>query len=293
MATRIECLLSFATAVRSLPHRLVIGLVLFTSIVGCVVLGPLWYPVSPTAIDLALASHPPSWQHPFGRNDLGQDILARVLAGGRISLTIGIGSTAIALMIGFVVGTLSGMAGGWIDMVLMRITDSMLSLPHLPFLLLISFLFQQPLNQLLGSVYGPFVLMVLVIGGMGWMPIARLVRANILTMREMDFITAAWMIGASPLRIVLVHMLPNIVNPILVASTVSMSSAMVTESTLSFLGLGFPPGTPTWGRMLYEARNYLDITPHMAIFPGLALFLTMLSIQIIGDAMQEQLDPRR
>lgn len=274
-------------------RRVVSGIALFVAIVGCVAFGPLLYPTPASTINLSLANHPPTWDHPFGLNDLGQDMLARVLAGGRISLTVGIGSTAIALFLGTLVGVLASVGGSVADGLLMRLTDLFLSLPHLPLLLLILFLFQESATRFLGPDYGIFVLVVLVIGLLGWMPIARLVRAGVLTIREMDFITAAWMIGASPLRVVLFHILPNVINPVLVAATISVGSAIVTESTLSFLGLGFPPDTPTWGRMLYDARDYLDIAPHMAVFPGLALFLTVLSIQTIGDGLQEQFDPRR
>jgi peptide/nickel transport system permease protein len=277
----------------SYQHRVISGIGLFLAIVGCVVFGPLLYPVPASTINLSQANHPPTWEHPFGLNDLGQDMLARVLAGGRISLTVGIGSTAIALLLGTLVGVLASVGGSVADGLLMRLTDLFLSLPHLPLLLLILFLFQESATRFLGTDYGIFLLVVLVIGLLSWMPIARLVRAGVLTIREMDFITAAWMIGASPLRVVLFHILPNVINPVLVAATISVGSAIVTESTLSFLGLGFPPDTPTWGRMLYDARDYLDIAPHMALFPGLALFLTVLSIQTIGDGLQEQLDPRR
>jgi peptide/nickel transport system permease protein len=258
-----------------------------------VALGPFIYPTFADTINIARANEPPCWNHPFGLNDLGQDVLARVLVGGRISLAVGLCSTLVASLVGTTTGLVAGYVGGVADTLLMRLADLFLALPHLPLILLVVFLFREPVGSLLGPDYGIFALLVLVIGGLTWMSVARLVRASVLSVREMDFVLAAWAMGASPGRVILRHILPNTLSPVVVAATLAVSSAIVTESTLSFLGLGFPPDTPTWGRMLYEAKDFLDIAPHMAIFPALALFLTVLSINYLGDALQTTLDPRQ
>jgi peptide/nickel transport system permease protein len=265
--------------------------VLLLVVIG-VVVGPLVYSPSPTHIDFAQALLLPSLAHPFGTNDMGQDILAQVLMGGRISITVGFCTTAVALLFGTLVGAVSGFAGGVVDILLMRLTDLFLALPLLPLLLLIMHLFQKPVTSAMGNEHGTFALIVLVIGSLTWMEVARLVRAHILSVREMDFVTAARVLGASPLRLVWSHILPNVQASVIVAATLAVSRAIVTESTLSFLGLGFPPDTPTWGRMLYESRDFLDIAPHMAIFPALAIVLTVLSVNFIGDGLQRVLNPR-
>ena len=255
-------------------------------------IGPLLYPVSPNTIDFSRALAPPGWPHPFGCNDLGQDMLARVLAGGRFSLAVGLCAMVIASLVGTLVGTLAGVGGGLLDVLLMRITDMFLSLPILPLLLLIIFLFREGVSRVWGAEQGVFVLVVLVIGGLTWMPVARLVRAGILVVREMDYVTAARTVGVPLPRLVWYHILPNVISPVIVAATLTASQAIVTESTLSFLGLGFPPDTPTWGRLLYESRDFLDIAPHMALFPGLAVFVTILSLHALGEGVQRMLDPR-
>ncbi len=279
---------------RFLRHPFAVaGVLLLLTIVGSVMFGPLVYTTPMDTIDFALAMQPPSLAHPFGCNDLGQDILARVLVGGRISIMVGICAMIVAVGLGALIGTVSGFAGGMVDMLLMRLTDIFLALPVLPVLLLILFLFREPSTKLLGPEHGIFALVVLVIGGLTWMSVARLVRANVLTVRQQEFVMAARVLGASPIRVLWYHILPHVVSPIVVAATLSVSAAIVTESTLSFLGLGFPPDTPTWGRMLYDAKDYLEIAPHMAFFPGLAIFLSVLSMTYIGEGVQDALDPRR
>lgn len=269
------------------------GALVFGGVVLVVVVGPLLYPHTPSHIAFSRALCSPGWEHPFGCNDLGQDVLARVMAGGRVSLAVGLCSVAITIGVGVLVGTLAGFVGGVTDALLMRVTDVFLSLPPLPLLLLMLFLFREPVTSLAGPEAGIFVLMVVVLGGLSWMPVARLVRAMVLSVREMDFVVAARVLGASPLRIVWYHILPQVPGLVIVAATLSMSRAIVTESTLSFLGLGFPPDTPTWGRMLYEARDFLSSAPHMAVFPGLAVFLTVSSINFMGEGLHDILDPRR
>ncbi|MDZ8023872.1 MAG: ABC transporter permease [Nostoc sp. DedQUE11] len=268
------------------------GMVILLIIVLSVIFGPFIYQIPLNKIDFAKSTLGPSWAHPFGTNDLGQDILARVLHGGRISIAVGIFSMLVAITLGTLIGALAGFYGGWLDIVLMRFTDLCLALPRLPLLLLVIFLFRDAIKAIAGPEIGIFVLIVLVIGGLNWMSVARLVRAGFLTVRELEFVTAARALGASPARLIWVHILPNVISPVLVAATLSVSTAIVTESTLSFFGLGFPPDVPTWGRMLNEGQNFLEYAPHIVIFPGTAIFLTVLSINYIGDALRDALDPR-
>ncbi len=260
-------------------------------VLGCT-LGPLIYTASPSQIDFSRSQMPPSWAHPFGTNDLGQDGLARVLRGGRVSLSVGITSMLVAITAGTLIGAISGFYGGWLDVALMRFTDLFLSLPQLPVLLLVIFLFRESLRRLAGPETGIFMLMVLVIGSLNWMSVARLVRASFLSVREMDFVLAARAIGAPARRLIWVHIFPNVLSPVIVAATLSVGTAIITESTLSFLGLGFPPDVPTWGRLLFDARHYLEQAPHMAFFPGLMIFLTVLSINFVGDGLRDALDPQ-
>jgi len=175
----------------------------------------------------------------------------------------------------------------------MRITDLFLSLPILPLLLVIIYLFRDSLRAAFGPELGIFLMIVGVIGVLTWMPVARLVRASFLSLKQKEFVEAARSIGARDRRIIVRHILPNVLSPVLVAATIGVGGAILTESTLSFLGLGFPPDVPTWGRILFDARNYLDIAPHWAIFPGLCIFLTVLSINFIGDGLTDALNPRK
>lgn len=269
-----------------------LGLIILTLIILSIVVGPFFYSVPIDAIDFGQASAPPSWQHPFGTNDLGQDQLARVLFGGRISLTVGIAAMAVAIFLGTAIGAIAGFYGGFVDSLLMRLTDLFLSLPQLPLLLLVVYLFRDTLKAIAGPELGIFVLVVIVIGGLNWMSVARLVRGNVLKLREMEFMSAANALGASPVRLISVHVLPNVLSVIIVAATLAVGNGIITESTLSFLGLGFPPDVPTWGQMLFQAKDYLTWSPHMALFPGLAIFLTVLCINYIGDGLRDALDPK-
>lgn len=269
-----------------------LGLIILTLIILSIVVGPFFYSVPIDAIDFGQASAPPSWQHPFGTNDLGQDQLARVLFGGRISLTVGIAAMAVAIFLGTAIGAIAGFYGGFVDSLLMRLTDLFLSLPQLPLLLLVVYLFRDTLKAIAGPELGIFVLVVIVIGGLNWMSVARLVRGNVLKLREMEFMSAANALGASPVRLISVHILPNVLSVIIVAATLAVGNGIITESTLSFLGLGFPPDVPTWGQMLFQAKDYLTWSPHMALFPGLAIFLTVLCINYIGDGLRDALDPK-
>ncbi|MGF1539146.1 MAG: ABC transporter permease [Pleurocapsa sp.] len=269
------------------------GTIVILIIIIAVIFGPFIYLVPVDKIDFTQATAPPSWQHPLGTNDLGQDQLARMLRGGRISLSVGIAAGAIAIVLGTIIGAVAGFYGGIVDTLLMAITDLFLALPQLPLLLLIVYLFRDSLKAIAGAELGIFILVVFLIGGLNWMSVARLVRANFLKLKEMEFVSAATAIGAKPRRLIWIHLFPNVLNIIIVAATLAVGNAIITESTLSFLGLGFPPDVPTWGRMLFDAKDYLTSAPHLALFPGMAIFLTVLSINYIGDGLRDALDPKQ
>jgi peptide/nickel transport system permease protein len=275
-------------------HKLAsFGAVVLLTMVVTVLAGPIVYRVPIDEIDFKAKLRGPSMAHPLGTDDLGQDVLARMLYGGRISLAVGIAAMLIALTIGVTVGAVAGHFAGVADHALMRVTDLFLSLPQLPLLLLIVYLFRDSLKKLLGPELGVFVMIVAVIGGLRWMPVARLVRAQFLSLREQQFVEAARGLGAPPFRQVIRHILPNAMGPVIVAGTIDVAAAIIAESSLSFLGLGFPPDIPTWGRILFDAKDNLDFAPHWAIFPGTAIFLTVLSINYIGDGLRDALDPRK
>jgi peptide/nickel transport system permease protein len=275
-------------------HRLaVFGATVLGIMVVAVLLGPFVYRVPIDEIDFKAKLRGPSVAHPLGTDDLGQDLLARMLYGGRISLAVGIAAMLIAITIGVAVGATAGHFAGAMDHVLMRITDLFISLPQLPLLLLIVYLFRDILKKALGPEAGVFVLIVAVIGGLRWMPVARLVRAQFMSLREKEFVEAARSLGAPPFRQVIRHILPNALGPVIVAGTIDVAAAIIAESSLSFLGLGFPPDIPTWGRILFDAKDNLDFAPHWALFPGTAIFLTVLSINYIGDGLRDALDPRK
>ena len=199
----------------------------------------------------------------------------------------------VSLLVGTLVGAIAGIARGSIDAVLVLLTDLFLSFPQLPLLLLVIYLFRDALKAVVGPEGGVFILVVAVIGGFRWMPVARLVRAQFLSLREKEFVEAARALGASTLRQVMRHILPNALGPVIVAGTINVADAIIAESTLSFLGLGFPPDIPTWGRLLFEAKDYLDIAPHLAMFAGAAIFLAVLAINFVGDGLRDVLDPRK
>jgi peptide/nickel transport system permease protein len=275
-------------------HRLaMVGSAVLAVMVGAVLLGPLAYRVPIDDIDFKSKLQGPSLAHPLGTDDLGQDLLARMLYGGRISLAVGVVAMLIAISVGTAVGAAAGQIGGAIDSALMRVTDLFLSLPQLPIFLLIVYLFRDPVKKVLGPEAGAFVLIVAVIGALRWMPVARLVRAQFLSLREKEFVESARALGVPQMRQVVRHILPNALGPVIVAGSLDVAAAILLESTLSFLGLGFPPDIPTWGRILFDAKDNLDFAPHWAIFPGTAIFLAVLSINFIGDGLRDALDPRR
>ena len=275
-------------------HRLAVAsAVILLAMILAILFAPLIWKVAINDIDFTARMQTPSWKHPFGTDDLGQDLLARMLYGGRISLAVGLSAMVVALTVGTIIGAVAGMSRRWVGPALMWLTDLFLSLPALPLLLLVIYLFRDALKAAFGPEGGVFVMIVVVIGGLRWMPVARLVRAQFLSLREKEFVEAARALGASKVRQVVRHILPNALGPVIVAATIDVAAAIIAESTLSFLGLGFPPDIPTWGRILYDAKDYLDIAPHWALFPGAAIFLTVLSINFIGDGLRDALDPRK
>ena len=275
-------------------HKMaVVSLVILLSMVLLVVFGPLVWKVAINDIDFSARLKGPSLTHPFGTDDLGQDIFARMLYGGRISLAVGFAAMLMAIVVGVTVGAIAGMSRGAVDAALMWLTDLFLSLPQLPLLLLLIYLFRDSLKAAFGPEVGVFIMIVLVIGGFRWMPVARLVRAQFFSLREKEYVEAARALGASTFRQVVRHILPNTMGPVIVAGTIDVAAAIIAESTLSFLGLGFPPDIPTWGRLLFDSKDYLDIAPHWALAAGTAIFLTVLTINFIGDGLRDALDPRK
>ncbi|MBV8494895.1 MAG: ABC transporter permease [Alphaproteobacteria bacterium] len=275
-------------------HRLAVAsLVILAFMILAVAVGPYVWRIPINDIDFSAHLDGPSWAHPLGTDDLGQDLLARMLYGGRISLSVGLSAMAVAVVVGIIIGSIAGMSRGWVDAGLMWLTDLFLSLPALPVLLLLMYLFRDTLKAAVGPQLGIFFLIVVVIGGFRWMPVARLVRAQFMSLREKEFVEAARALGATRWRLVVRHILPNSLGPVIVAGSIDVANAIILESTLSFLGLGFPPDIPTWGRILFDAKDYLDIAPHWALFPGAAIFLAVLTINYIGDGLRDALDPRR
>ena len=273
-------------------HKLaIVGLVVFSLIILAVLIGPFIYTADPTYIDIMVSNSGMTAQNPLGTNNLGQDTLARMLSGGRISLAVGVSAMLIAIFIGTVVG---GLAGYYpkLDGPLMRVADMFFALPQLPLLLVIILLFRDTLRAAFGPETGIFLLIVFVIGVLAWMPTARLVRGEVLSLKQQEFVTAAISIGTRGWRILLRHILPNVLSPIMVSATLGIANAIITESALSFLGLGFPPDFPTWGRILFDGKDSLRITPLLVIAPGLAISLTVLSVNFIGDGLRDALDPR-
>ena len=271
----------------------VFSLIVLVLMILLVVVGPLVWKLAINDIDFTARLEGPSLKHPFGTDDLGQDLLARMLYGGRISLAVGLAAMLMAISVGVVIGDIAGIARGSIDAALMWLTDLFLSLPQLPLLLLLIYLFRDRLKSVFGPEVGVFLLIVFVIGCFRWMPVARLVRAQFFSLREKEFVEAARALGASVPRQVVRHILPNSLGPVIVAGTIDVAAAIIAESTLSFLGLGFPPDIPTWGRILFDSKDYLDIAAHWALFPGMAIFLAVLTINFIGDGLRDALDPRK
>ena len=268
-----------------------VGMAVFSVIVLSVIFGPYIHDVDPQFLDIKVKNQGPSLAHPMGTDNLGRDMFAQVLAGGRISLAVGFIAMLLSLVLGTVVGVLAGFFNR-LDGPLMRTTDLFLALPLLPLLLVIIMLFRDTLRTAFGPETGIFLLIVFVIGITSWMQTARIVRGDVLAIKEREFVTAARSIGTRQRRIITRHILPNVLSPIMVSATLGIANAIITESALSFLGLGFPPDFPTWGRLLFDGANFMTITPARVIWPGLAISLTVLSVNYIGDGLRDALDPR-
>jgi len=246
-------------------------------------------PYDPEISDIGIRYQPPSWAHPFGTDGLGRDILVRVLYGGRVSLSVGFMVVAITLGVGVPIGSIAGYFGGWIDSALSKVIDATLSLPALMFMILLSAILRETDLPLVKS--NSMLTIAIVLGVLSWPTVARLVRAVFLTFREMEYVTAAKALGASDFRIIVSEILPNGLGPIIVESTLGIGYAIMEESTLSFLGFGIMPPTPSWGNLLDNAQEHLSQYPWLAIFPGLMIFLTIISINFIGDGLRDALDP--
>jgi len=273
-------------------HKLAMGAtgVLLLIIIG-VIIGPFIWTVDPEYIDIVDAYSGMTAEHPFGTDNLGRDTLARSIFGGRVSLMIGITAMLIAMTFGTLVGVLSGYFRV-LDGPLMRLTDMFLALPVLPLLLVVTTLFRDSLRSAFGPELGIFLLIVSIIGILGWMPTARLVRGEVLSVKEQEFVLAARSVGSPDHRILVRHILPNVFSPVLVAATFSVAGAIITESALSFLGLGFPPDFPTWGRLLFDGKDYLTLTPVLVFWPGMLISVSVLCVNFIGDGLRDALDPR-
>ncbi|MFC3571117.1 ABC transporter permease [Paracoccus simplex] len=273
-------------------HRVaMVALVLFVAIILFVTAGPLVWTIEPTFVDIRARNQGFSVAHPLGTDQLGRDLLARLMAGGRVSLAVGLTAMAIALTLGSLIGISSGYFRR-LDAPLMRLTELFLALPLLPLLLLMVTLFREPLGKAMGPAGGTFLLIVGAIGVTSWMQTARIVRGEVLGLKEREFILAAKSIGTPAPRMILRHVLPNVVSPIVVAATLGIATAIITESALSFLGLGFPPDFPTWGRLLYDAVDQMQMYPWRVVLPGLLISLTVLSVNYIGDGLRDAMDPR-
>lgn len=266
-------------------------MVILALIVAAVAVGPLIYTVPAAKTNVRARNIPPSIERPFGTDELGRDLLAQNLAGGRVSLTVGFTAMLISVLVGTVVGMLAGYFPK-LDGPLMRLTDLFLAMPILPLLLVAVLLFRDGLRVTLGPYVGIFLLIVVIIGITSWMNTARVVRGEVLAIKEREFVTAAGALGSGNNRMMWMHILPNVMSPILVSASLGMAGAIITESALSFLGLGFPSDVPTWGRLLYDGRDFIGITPTRVIWPGLFISLTVLSINFMGDGIRDALDPK-
>ena len=259
-----------------------VGFLLLVAFLLCALFAPWLAPEDPARLDLMGRLLPPGHGHWFGTDELGRDILSRTLYGSRISLIVAVSVVSLSLGIGLVAGVVAGFYGGWADIVLnVYLTNAFLALPGI--LLAIAFV----------AFLGPGLLnLILALTLSGWVGYARLVRAQVLAVKELEFIEAARALGASDLRVVCRHILPNIVQPLIVQAAIGMAGAVLAEATLSFLGLGVPPPTASWGAMLNDARSHLFDSPHLAIFPAAAVMVAVLSFNFIGDALRDLLDPR-
>lgn len=269
----------------------IVGLSVFALIVLTILIGPLVWRADPTFVDLRARNQGFSASHPLGTDQLGRDVLARVMAGGKVSIAVGMTAMSLSILLGTTIGVLAGYFRA-LEGPLMRLTDLFLALPLLPLLLLMVTLFRESLSRSFGPESGIFLLIVCAIGATSWMQTARIVRGEVLALKEREFVLAARSIGTPARRVVTRHVLPNVLSPIMVSATLGIASAIITESALSFLGLGFPPDFPTWGRLLYDAIDQMQLYPSRVVIPGVAISLAVLSVNYIGDGLRDALDPR-
>lgn len=257
------------------------SIVVLVAIALFVVVGPLLWTIAPEATDPAHALAPGGAAHPLGTDELGRDVLSRLAHGGQVTLLVGVAAMLAALVLGVVIGGLAGFYGGWADALLMRFTDAMLAVPSF-FLILV-------VITVIGS--GPLPL-ILVIGGLSWMPVARVVYGETLRWKQAEFVLAARSLGTAPLRILARHILPQTVPSLVVSATLGVAYAILTESAVSYLGLGVQPPTPSWGNMLQRAQQYVFTAPVLAIYPGLAITVLVLAFNFLGDGLRDRFDPR-
>jgi peptide/nickel transport system permease protein len=274
-------------------HKLAIGgAVVGLLIVLVAICAPLLHLQDPNAIDQANWSGTPLAPgvagHLLGTDEAGRDLLSRMVWGAQISLQVAFFAVLMELTIGTIVGAIAGYYGGWIDYALMRVTDVFLSIPLLPLLLVLTAIVASSSNK---AALG-FGVIVVIIGGLSWPPVARLVRASFLSLREKEFCEAAKALGNRDMRIIFRHLLPNAIAPIIVQGTLEVANVIIYESTLSFLGYGIQPPTPSWGNMLANAESNMSIAPWVAIFPGLCIFVTVLAVNYLGDGLRDALDPK-
>ncbi len=232
-----------------------------------------------------------NWAHPLGTDNLGRDTLARLMAGGRVSIAVGLTAMVLSILLGTLIGVVAGFFKR-LDGPLMRLADLFFALPLLPMILVAALLFREPLSQTFGPEGGIFILIVALIGITSWMQTARIVRGDVLALKEREFVLAARSVGTTPVKLMLRHLLPNVLSPIMVSATLGIATAIITESALSFLGFGFPPDFPTWGRLLNDSVDRMVLYPERVVWPGLLISLTVLSVNYLGDGLRDALDPR-
>ena len=273
-------------------HRgALVGMVVFLAILVFCFVGPYLWPYSATYIDIRARNQGMSLAHPMGTDQLGRDIFARMMKGGQVSLAVGIVAMILSVFLGSLIGVLAGYFRR-VDGLLMRLTDLFLALPLLPLLLVMSMLFRQPLSAVFGVELGIFLLIVTAIAITSWMRTARVVRGDVLALKEREYVLAARSIGTPPRRLIMRHILPKVLSPVMVSATLMLATAIITESALSFLGMGFPPDFPTWGRLVADGVDYLQRYPSRSMLPGVFISLTVLSVNYIGDGLRDALDPR-
>jgi peptide/nickel transport system permease protein len=292
----------YLTARQFLRHRMaVFGLIVMAVMVTAVVFVDLIMPYDPETPDLSNMLSPPSLRHPLGTDELGRDLLTRTLHGGRVSLIVGVFAMLVAVTLGTCIGAVAGYFGGVVDNLLMRFTDFALAFPRIFVLILFAIIFMRPpfsdnpiIVFLFNSLYKmPIARVVFVIGILAWMDVARLVRGSFLEIRNLEYVESARVLGAGTFRIMIRHILPNALGPIIVAASLGVADAIISESGLSFLGLGIQPPTATWGNMLKNALDQIFDAPWTAIVPGFMIFLTVLSINYVGDGLRDAFDPRK